>query len=251
MQFTIREMQRALLKTLFPFIATSVIAGFILAILAPYGTGSVSFAWRLLGWTGMCMVGGLGASLGNWAVDCWRDDPSLVSRALYQSIGATLAVFTAYTLILARDGQGFTLNYFLTLPFYIWIISIVICGFGLLNAQRKIDTHKEDAVSRPMIFNRLKPGLQNATLYALTAEDHYVRVITDLGEDLILMRLSDAIMETHPLPGLQTHRSWWVAEAGVESVEKKDGKMVVRLRTGKDVPVSRTFAAELKAIGWV
>ena len=42
-------------------------------------------------------------------------------------------------------------------------------------------------------------------------EDHYVRVFTDAGESLILLRLSDAMAEVRDVPGLQIHRSHWVA----------------------------------------
>ena len=50
-----------------------------------------------------------------------------------------------------------------------------------------------------------------AELYAIESEDHYLRVHTSAGQELILMRLADAVRELAGVEGLQTHRSWWVA----------------------------------------
>jgi DNA-binding LytR/AlgR family response regulator len=82
------------------------------------------------------------------------------------------------------------------------------------------------------------------------AEDHYLRLHTSLGQDLILMRLSDAVAELEGLEGAQTHRSWWVAKGAVTGTERLDGRAVLTLKDGAEVPVSRGFARELRAAGW-
>ena len=68
--------------------------------------------------------------------------------------------------------------------------------------------------------------------------------------DLVLMRLGDAVKECAPLPGLRTHRSWWVAEAGVNSVKKIDGKTTIELHSGQMVPISRANAPSVREAGW-
>ena len=65
------------------------------------------------------------------------------------------------------------------------------------------------------------------------------------------MRLSDAIKETAPQKGLQTHRSWWVAEAGVKRVKKQDGKLSITLKNDAIAPVSRNKAKIVREAGWV
>ena len=48
---------------------------------------------------------------------------------------------------------------------------------------------------------------KRALLLVLSVEDHYVRVRTTKGDELILMRLTDAIIETDPVPGVRAHGS--------------------------------------------
>ena len=102
----------------------------------------------------------------------------------------------------------------------------------------------------PKFLARLPEKLQGAELYAVEAEDHYLRLHTSLGQDLILLRLADAIAELQGIEGAQTHRSWWVAKAAVASVERGDGRATLTLKDGAEVPVSRGFAKQLRAAGW-
>ena len=55
---------------------------------------------------------------------------------------------------------------------------------------------------------------------ALQGEDHYVRIHTALGSELVLMRLGDAIQELDGLEGERVHRSWWVARRAVDQANK-------------------------------
>ncbi|KTE11438.1 hypothetical protein ATE71_11760 [Sphingopyxis sp. H115] len=57
----------------------------------------------------------------------------------------------------------------------------------------------------------LPPGF--GPVGALKGEDHYVRVIGTRSEELILMRMRDAIARLDNADGLRIHRSWWVARA--------------------------------------
>ena len=102
----------------------------------------------------------------------------------------------------------------------------------------------------PKFQARLPLRLRDSELYAVQAEDHYLRVRTSKGSDLILMRLSDALSELSGLEGAQTHRSWWVAKAGLADVRRAEGRAVLMLKDGAEVPVSRTHARTLRALGW-
>jgi len=57
---------------------------------------------------------------------------------------------------------------------------------------------------------------------ALTAEDHYLRVITDKGSALILMKFEDALAALNGYPGIQTHRSWWLASGQPSAIGALD-----------------------------
>jgi DNA-binding LytR/AlgR family response regulator len=102
----------------------------------------------------------------------------------------------------------------------------------------------------PDFFRRVPPAL-GRDLLALEMEDHYLRIHTVLGSDLILLRLRDALAELGPSRGRQVHRSWWVAEGAIGSVERNAGRNVLVLRNGLRVPVSKTFREQVKEAGWL
>lgn len=87
---------------------------------------------------------------------------------------------------------------------------------------------------------RLPPEVRGRIL-CLEMEDHYVRVHTDRGSALVLMRLSDAINEAQPVPGRQVHRSWWVSDEAVEGFERNGRTGSIRLVNGARAPVSQRY----------
>jgi DNA-binding LytR/AlgR family response regulator len=82
------------------------------------------------------------------------------------------------------------------------------------------------------------------------AQDHYLRLHTSKGQDLILMRLSDAIAELDGIEGARTHRSWWVARGAVVSAERAEGRATLTLTDGAQAPVSRSYVKPLREAGW-
>jgi hypothetical protein len=103
----------------------------------------------------------------------------------------------------------------------------------------------------PPPFLRRVPDRLGCDLLCLESEDHYLRVYTRLGNDLVLCRLSDAIAELGGLDGRQVHRSWWVARSAVVGVERDGRKLALRLENGIEVPISRTFRRVLRNAGWL
>ena len=131
--------------------------------------------------------------------------------------------------------------------------SLVITALAFLIRRHPTQTHAPPAgaaAAPPKFLSRLPAKLKGAELYAVEAEDHYLRLHTSLGQDLILMRLVDAIAELEGLEGAQTHRSWWVARDAVASVERLEGRAALTLKDGAEAPVSRGFAKSLRAAGW-
>ena len=106
------------------------------------------------------------------------------------------------------------------------------------------------AAAPPDFFRRMPPAL-GRDLLALEMEDHYLRIHTALGSDLILLRLRDALGELGPSRGRQVHRSWWVAEGAVASVERDPRRAILVLRNGLRVPVSKSFRDQVKDAGWL
>ena len=88
-------------------------------------------------------------------------------------------------------------------------------------------------------------------LLHLRMQDHYVEVHTAKGMEMLLLRFRDALREVEGADGMQVHRSHWVARAAVDGVERREGRVTLRLVNGSRVPVSRSFAPALKARGWI
>jgi len=93
-------------------------------------------------------------------------------------------------------------------------------------------------------------ALRGAELFAIEAEDHYLRLHTDRGSALILMPLSEAVTQLGGADGLRTHRSWWVSRAAVIGAARGKGRARLSLKNGLKAPVSRTYAPDLRRAGW-
>ena len=100
----------------------------------------------------------------------------------------------------------------------------------------------------PPLLKRL-PHKLRGTIYHLSAQDHYTRVTTTRGSDLILLRFSDALDEISTIPGLQCHRSHWVALSAIRSVTRKGDGAEITITGGTTVPVSRSRLGKLREQG--
>lgn len=131
-------------------------------------------------------------------------------------------------------------------------IAVVVLAWLLRAAFRRdpIQADPSSEASPEAIRAKLPPRLARARLIAVEAEDHYLRIHTDAGSDLILMRLGDALQALARHDGLQVHRSWWVARRSVEAVRWKKGRGALTLEGGLEAPVSETFAAAVRATDW-
>ena len=104
----------------------------------------------------------------------------------------------------------------------------------------------QDAWSPPEFMRRLSPE-HAGTLWALSSERHYVRVRTDAGSELLLMRLGDAMDQCRHLDGVQLHRSHWINRSGLDRVVRRSGKLEAVLVDGESLPISRRHQAEVLA----
>ena len=173
--------------------------------------------------------------------------------------GSVLAGFPASFIVLLLHGlfvgamnfdAGGLAEVYLTVTI---VIGLAAYPLVLLAAARAAETPEAAPESPPASspFLRRIPARLGADLLWLSAEDHYIRVTTPLGSDLILCRLSDAIAELGGEAGQRVHRSHWVARRAVDAIERRDGKTVLRLTNGETVPVSQSYVPSLKAAGWL
>lgn len=93
------------------------------------------------------------------------------------------------------------------------------------------------------------PPQKRGPLIAIESEDHYVRLYTAAGNELVSMRFRDTLARAER-DGLQVHRRWWVARDAVETVQRVGDGLQLTLKGGLKVPVSRSYAQQVKA-AWV
>ena len=125
---------------------------------------------------------------------------------------------------------------------------IVSGAFSLIARQSAQSAPAPMQAVQPTILDRI-PLDKRGPLVALSVEDHYVRVQTVKGEELILMRLSDAIKEVGMILGAKVHRSHWVAFEHVTAARREADRAILTLTTGRDIPVSRANLAKIKEAG--
>lgn len=235
-------------KAALPALATVFGLGTFLSILAPYGSDGLGWPWLWLYWNSMMGLGwvaGIGVTLG---LDRWATDWPEALRYFVASVLVSIPVTIAVAAIQIVNGNTFsTLEYFV-LYFLVWVVSAGVTVLTWLMARRKAD-NIEAAIGRALL-DKLPHRLRHAKVLALESEDHYLRVHTDAGDALILIRLTDAISAVETLEGARTHRSWWVAKGAVNTVSRGDGRAVLTLTNGVEAPVSRTYSAKLREAGW-
>jgi DNA-binding LytR/AlgR family response regulator len=177
-----------------------------------------------------------------WTGNIWIDG---LIASVVMSVPFTLVVWLTSRVAFGADMPPSAL------PFLfgsVWMVSIVLTIINILLAQPRI-THA--APAPPKFLERLPLKLRGAEVWAVEAEDHYLRLHTSKGQDLILMRLADAVAELEGIEGAQVHRSWWVARDAITDARRGDGRATLTLRDGAEVPVSRTYAGTLRERGWI
>jgi hypothetical protein len=239
----------------------ATIAAVFMTISEALGTGVVPFWTRLLYWVIVMETGaviGVGVTTGvqSWGRLQRHPIAEVFAIAVLIALPLTLGVLGAGMMILdmERPDIGDMVRNFLLVTFVSAIITAITYAIGsrrkALIALAAVPVSVTTAPADNRFRLRLPLHLQSAELLALVSEDHYLRVHTDGGNAMILMRLSDAIAELGGKNGAQTHRSWWVARGAVAKVTRGDGKAVLTLSDGTDAPVSRTYYRTLQSMGW-
>ncbi|WP_143526078.1 LytTR family DNA-binding domain-containing protein [Roseivivax lentus] len=109
------------------------------------------------------------------------------------------------------------------------------------------DRQNEEAASADVAhLLRKLPVQKRGRLLALSAEQHYVRVRTEAGEDLVLMPFSEAIASLPNDLGMRIHRSHWVSRNAVDKVKAARSSLMVILENGTELPVSRSFSGAVR-----
>ena len=109
-------------------------------------------------------------------------------RTVLLALPLTLLVWLATAFVLSPPLRVVRLPQ-LYLPVLVVVAAMV--AINLLLQRRPHETHAEEAsgTAKPAaILARFPPKLRGAALYAVEAEDHYIRLHTSAGSDLVLLR---------------------------------------------------------------
>lgn len=268
-------------KTLRLFVrplATGLIAGLILALMAPYQTATIFNApQRYAFWIWSSVVGALLlAACDGVAVALKREHglPRLfwiAAGIVTAAVPITLIVYASAPAI--NDGTQL-------LPFWSLFPSVLILCVPIQVVLILLDAKLTPAASqrqpsvslaplseqasdpllsppagqalaaRSPLFDKI-PARLGRDVLCMRTEDHYLRVYTAKGEALILMSLSDAEACLSPAQGRRVHRSWWVARTAVKTTTADDKSLRLILTNGLSVPVSRSRTTTLREQGWL
>ena len=250
-----------------------VIAAVVLAVVGALNTQTAPFPLRLAYWLTVVLPGSIiglfmqsaVAGMGTFSDRRWLE---ILVVAVLVAIPHTFIVVVASMLMFGLD--TLTVGILASFGGMVLMFSLVLTSINYLTSKPVVIANGEPRAmvappaplssSPPLaeasgvipaaLAERMPTRLSNGRLIALEAEDHYLRIHTDLGHDIILMRMADAVGLLDTLPGARVHRSWWVARSAVEGSSSTNGRTTLRLATGIEAPVSRSIRPVLAAQGW-
>lgn len=254
---------------------TVVVAIFVLFLtfLRPFGMHQIDMFYAGFFWSVMCFTGYVIYSPTMFFLSKLFDR-NLPERINNKAVRLVLSTLVASVLmgLLAPFIINLFFNYFdnsylQSLPMsilYCTVIGGIIAGVSSIKSlmlqqqqllkqsaeELALESEKVDTIqSQPIesLINEL-PIAKRGRLICLQMDDHYLNVITDKGEHLLLMRFKDALAKLEHYDGFQTHRSWWVAKEVVVDTKKDGRKLILILQNGTEVPVSQTYLANTKAV---
>jgi hypothetical protein len=260
--------------------AIGLTAAVVLAFLGALGTGQAPLEHRLAYWAAVILPGSLlghGAQMlvGGWHRLAGKRWGQVAMVALLVSVPHSFLVVVASALFFQLDAITPTImvNFWLA----VLMVSLILSAINHLAAaadgkpatlevRRAIDTSLPRAASLAslpsaapsadlpplpaLLAEKLPARLGDAGLLAVEAQDHYLKVHTDRGSDLVLMRMVDACALLEEASGARVHRSWWVAKRAVKDRRRNGSRVELLLVGGLTVPVSRKTVPLLRGPGW-
>jgi hypothetical protein len=230
--------------------------GLFLGAVGPFGSEHLpprqAYAYWLL-----CIVGGgligilIDETVGRRAGVFWR---RLLVTTVLMTPPTALWVLASDRLVV---GAPMIPARYWPLLWQVFLISVPVMAIRALVWRRPPPVVETRVVVEPPLpqaeaafRRRLSARRRGARLIAIEADDHYLRVHTDAGSEMITLRLAEALDELSGAHGFQTHRSWWVAAEAIEGARWRRGGGELRLAGGLVAPVSRTHTPTVKAAGW-
>lgn len=232
----------------------AVLASIFLGGVGAFGSGAAPPGLRYSYWSFVMLSG---AAILALVVDAFQERGWLEEKAWLKGAALALLISVPQTVVVWAATNWFFVDpwrptkMFVLYP-QVLLVTAAYMTLHLVLGREPVQTYAADpkADRGPAFLERLPPRLRGAELYAVQAEDHYLRLHTSRGSDLIAMRLADAIGELEGVEGAQIHRSWWVARDAVQHGVRRRGRALLTLKGGVQAPVSRTYAPALRRAHW-
>ncbi len=182
-----------------------------------------------------------------------RNIPFAWANVLFYS--ALAGIETIVFLAIFPESSGTqALFYWLTTTVMI-VISVVLVAYHFEeHLRRRLSKHPDLLpIWRPQRLpqSRLEmmlPPESRAPVRRIEAQNQYVRVITETGETLLRMSLTEAESLLPAGNGLRIHRSIWMRTADMDELVFREGNPRLRDAERKEFPVSRKKVGELRRI---
>ncbi|HEY2357578.1 MAG TPA: LytTR family DNA-binding domain-containing protein [Phenylobacterium sp.] len=223
-----------------------------LALAGAFDTGDAPLPLRFAYWLALMVLGWLwGAFVSRFAFARLSGVTHLWPRV----VASSLLIGIPFSAVVAYAGVLIFHNHYPATAIPRLVVAVVTVTLVMVTINVLIDRQSRPmtlaSAEPPKFLERLPLKLRGAEVWAVEAEDHYLRLHTSKGQDLILMRLSDAIAELDGIEGAQVHRSWWVARDAIAEARRGDGRATLTLKDGAEAPVSRSYARVLRERGWI
>lgn len=255
----IKETYASLFSTLTLSIWGIATAGAVIA--GPFGTfDSMDLTLRLVYWplvtTSSVVLGYLAHAVTRILIGTEHSPMGRILVCLLGTLFIATDVYLLHTLVLAEKGTAVSYSDLL-----IWV-GFVFCSavLGRMMFTKAISSEQQLSDASTLNFGDVKcrsehtptariisrlPKGQHGLVMRLSANDHFVHIVTQEGEHPVRMRLRDAIAEVDGVEGSLVHRSHWVAHAAIEGQDRGQGKVQIVLSNGDRVPVSRNYRSVL------
>lgn len=270
--FTMREMQGRDLndfrafgrEQLVRYVLAALICGIAAGFLAPFDSNQTMYTGpRYIYWISMVCLGWaqmLFISYGMRTILSSLRWPGWAIMAVIAAVGSVPIMFETWWMSTALMNEppaepiplwsAYIRVYAITIAFS--LVQWTVIENWSLDIVRKQGETTADAPGpmKTIRLDRMPEGL-NGEILCLQTDDHYLRVHTSEGSDLILHRLSDAVRELDGCDGMQVHRSWWVAKEAIEAARIENNRHILALKNGILVPVSRKYLPDIRKAGWI
>jgi hypothetical protein len=230
-----------------------VFLGMFMTSLDAFNVQTGNLALRIVYWLTNLVGGGV---IGALIEPVLEHAPALAARPRLRAVAQIVAMTLPITVLvwavsglmgMSRLNLRDLLGYFPS----VLVVDIVVVGLAwLIRLATRVAPAVGPVADANPLAEQLEPRLGRASLIAVEAEDHYLRVYTTAGEALIYLKFADALQALGAGDGLRTHRSWWVARSAVDAVRWRNGRAELLLSNGVRAPVSRTYAGDVRRTSW-